>query len=476
MPWDILIEKFGEKMIVILYVMDSLRPDFLSCYGYGKETSPHIDGLAREGVLFTHAFSQSTWTRPAGASLLSSTYPSVHGILTHHDELDPAVPLLPEALKRIGFRTVALSSIGNISPGFGFARGFDRFIELYKEEAVAAKREKMKLDGEGYRFHFRVNQETVPIATSEDINEYLFPLLEENRDQDLFVLIWSIDTHNPYFHRDPAKAKFSPSANKIFWSREISMMRNQEDLARLRSLYEDMIYYNDYHIGRLMDKLKERNLFDETLFILMGDHGESFQEHGVTSHGGIPYDEQIRIPLVMKFPGRLFRGRVDGLAQQIDVAPTVLDYLHHPGEEMLIQGKSLLPLLREGREVNEFAFVEYQLKPRLHKAYALRTRDTKYIEMASGKLILQRSLKSMLWPLVWLVAKPRIFFDLKEDPAERVNRIKDHKGKGEDFHRLVRKILEESKNLARRLKRRKKKKPQVDEQVANQLKAMGYFD
>src|SRR3990172_436138 len=122
--------------------MDSLRSDFLSCYGYPKETSPHIDRLAQAGVLFKNAFAQSTWTRPAGASILSSTYPSVHGVFTVEDSLHAAIPLLPGQLKRKGFETTAISSMGNISPFFGFGRGFDRFVELYKEEKLMAKRER----------------------------------------------------------------------------------------------------------------------------------------------------------------------------------------------------------------------------------------------------------------------------------------------------------------------------------------------
>ena len=189
-------------MIIILYVMDSLRSDFLSCYGYPKETSPHIDQLAREGVLFKNAFAQSTWTRPSGASLLTSTYPSVNGVLTVEDLLPAAIPTLPEQLKKHGFKTIAITSMGNVSPIYGFGRGFDQYIELYREERVIEKRKKIRVKSIGKDQYFGVKTEHVPIATSEDINEFLFPLIEENRENHLFFFIWSLDTHHPYFHRD----------------------------------------------------------------------------------------------------------------------------------------------------------------------------------------------------------------------------------------------------------------------------------
>lgn len=465
-------------MIILLYVMDSLRPDFLSCQGYPKKTSPHIDQLAQEGVLFTNAFAQSTWTRTSGASLLTSTYPSVHGALTLSDSLPASIPTLPQELKRKGFETMALSSMGNISPFFGFGKGFDHFIELYKEKSVIERRRKIRFRGLGGERHFRTRGEEVPVVTSEDINTFLFPFLQENRGKDLFVFIWSIDTHDPYFHRDPSLAPFGHSSDEIVLADEVTKMRSEDDLQRLRTLYEDMIYYNDHHLGILIEKLKEMNLFDQTFFILTSDHGESFGEHGVNSHGGVPYDEVARIPLILKFPDRPFHDVCSGLAQHVDLIPTILETVSLGGEGMLIQGKSLWPYLREEGQVNESIFMESQLMRKLQRFSALRTLDHKYIEIRPGKFSLREWLKEgeKLWPLSWVIFKPGMLFHLEEDPLERRNIIREERDLARRFHLEMEATLRKNRAFSRVLGQEKTERKDTDEAVAKQLHAMGYFD
>jgi arylsulfatase A-like enzyme len=451
-------------MIIVLYVMDSLRPDFLSCYGHGKETSPAIDRLAQEGVLFTHAFSQSTWTKPAGASLLSSAYPSVHGVQTLLDGLPGSVPLLPEQLKRKGFRTVAISAIPNISPAYGFGRGFDRFIELYKQEPVIQRRKVLTASH-------------LPVSTSEEINHFLFPLLEEAKGTDLFALVWSMDTHNPFFHRDRSLARFSEDSGQVLWSKDISVKQlPEQEVQHYTALYEDMIYFNDVHIGRLIQQLKALDLFDETFFILTSDHGESLGEHGVNSHMGVPYEHQIRVPLVMKFPRSDFHGTVSGLVQHIDIVPTLLDFWQWPLAHPFQQGRSVLPLIRDGGDVHEQVFAEYQLKEQLPRYVALRTKTHKYMEIRPGRWTFPVPYREIRQRLIWQVAKPRLLFDLDQDPGEKVNIVNQKKQVAEDLHSRVKEFLKKNGEAARTIKREKIDLEEVDEACGKQLKALGYFD
>ena len=122
-------------------------------------------------------------------------------------------------LRRAGFKTICISAMGNVSPSYGFNNGFDYFIELYKEKSVIKKRLTVESDDVGWQHHFRVKE--VPISTSEDVNQFLFPFLEKYRNEDVFVLVWSIDTHDPYFHRNKELAKFTSTDNRIFWSKQI---------------------------------------------------------------------------------------------------------------------------------------------------------------------------------------------------------------------------------------------------------------
>jgi arylsulfatase A-like enzyme len=463
-------------MIIILYVMDSLRADFLSCYGYEKETSPHIDEMAQESVLFTNAFAQSTWTRASGASLLSSTYPSVHHLCTVRDALPVSIPILSEELKAGGFKTIALTTMGNISPFFGFGRGFNHFIEIYKERTVTEKRQKIKFKRVVGGRHFRAEGEDMPIVNSEDINHFLLPFLEENKGGNIFVFVWSLDTHDPYFHRDPNIAQFYPCTNEIWLSSDITKMHSEGERENLKAIYADMIYHNDFHLGVLIRVLKEMNLFDQTLFILTADHGESFGEHGVNSHGGAPYDELIRVPLIMKFPSSQFYGKVKSLVQHIDIVPTILESAHVAGDGMLLQGKSLYHLLREKEEVNHFVFTETQLKIELPKYIALRNHDYKYIEAKQGKFRMQRSVLQTLSPLVRSALRKKLFFYVREDPLEKVNILNQRKEMVKEFRLRAQTILKDNKKMSPELKEEMCRGLTADEEVAKQLKAMGYFD
>ena len=457
-------------MIIILYIMDSLRADFLSCYGYHKETSPHIDLLAREGVMFTHAFSQSTWTRASAASILTSMYPSAHGLMNLDHSLPDAVPTLPEEMKRIGFHTVALSSMVNVSPYFGFGKGFDRFVELYREERVKNRREVIKnVPGIG----------KIPTPTSEDINDFLFPYLREGKDRDIFVFIWSTDTHDPYFHRDKEIAKFSLPVDEILWVEEVMSMHSNEQVDRLKALYEDMIYYNDHQIGCLIEQLKTWDLFDSTFLVLSGDHGESFGEHDVNSHGGVPFDEVIKIPLIMKFPHSRYRGLINDLVQHIDIAPTMIECLGVDKCYPWFQGASLFPLFREGKKVNNFAFTETQLNPRQPKYYSLRTEDYKFMEARPGSFTVREWMKEKenLWPLTWFVYRPRWLYSLREDPAEKVNVYAQKKEVSRTLRASLASLLKENgKMFHGELKRRPAGDQNIDDDVAKQLQALGYFD
>ena len=464
-----------HEVIIILYVMDSLRADFLSCYGCSKETSPSIDQLAAEGVIFTHAFAQSTWTRASGASLLSSTYPALHGMRTLQDRLPPSIALLPEELKKRGFKTIALSTMANLSPFFGFQRGFDRFVEIYKEETAVRKSKKITYTRQG-EIHFRKRGDDVPIVTSEDINSFLLPYLEENRERDVFVLAWSLDTHDPYFHRDRNLARFVAPVEKMWLPKDIKQMHSEEERSHLKALYADMIYYNDVHIGALIKKLKEMKVYDRTFFILTSDHGEAFGEHRVSSHGGVPYDELVRVPLIMKFPQGEFSGTRAGLVQHIDVAPTILEWTGKAERVNLWQGKSLSPLIRTQQEVNDFVFADTQLNRNLPRCLMLRDQTHKYIEMNPGKFAIRGSFRQTLSPLFRSVVKQRMFFCVQEDPEEKVNLYRQERKKAQAFQARQRLLMRECEVVSKTLQKGKDIRTDMDAQVADQLHALGYFD
>jgi arylsulfatase A-like enzyme len=325
--------------------------------------------------------------------------------------------------------------------------------------------------------HFCVGADSVPIPTSEDINEFMFPRLEEAHEKKLFIFVWSLDTHDPYFHRDAKRTPFCPS-KEIWLYKEVKQIRNGKESVHLKAMYEDMVYYNDYHIGILIAKLKEMNLFDETFFILTSDHGEAFGEHGFGSHGREPFDELLRVPLLMKFPQSEFRGRVSGLVQHIDIVPTIFDYVGLTRTNKAEQGRSLLPLLKGRTEINSFIFAEHQLAEKLPRYFVLRTHDYKYVELKRGRFGLGQWLreKNGLWPLSWFIFKPRWLFCLGKDPEEKINIIGQERKRADEFHKLLKMILKDNRKRSRGLIDKKRGKAEIDPEVVQQLRALGYFD
>jgi arylsulfatase A-like enzyme len=255
-------------------------------------------------------------------------------------------------------------------------------------------------------------------------------------------------------------------------------MRSPEEISRLKSYYEEMIYYNDYHVGLLVERLKELKLYEETFFILTGDHGEGFGERGYNSHSGPPFDEQIRVPLIMKFPHSEFRGKIDGLVQHIDIAPTILEYTGIRASDMHLQGKSLLPLLQGGTEPNDLVFVEYQVAKNSPSYVALRNKQYKYMETRRQRVTLGQWFKERgrFWPSPWFIYKPTYLFRLSDDPGEKANMIREETEIAESFHTRMKLIMEENGKLSRGFKNWKKEEKPIDKEIAKQLQALGYFN
>lgn len=435
-------------MHIILYVLDALRADHLTCYGYERETSPNIDRLAAHGVVFRSCFAPATWTRPTAASILSGAYPSTHGVQTRTNTFSPKVPRLPELLAEAQFNTTAISAMANISLAGGFGKGFGDFVELFRDEGLMARRHVSTAAEEGVeQFEGDTN---VVLPRSEDINKEFLRWLDRTGDRDSFAFLWSIDTHAPYEPPSP----FSLFADEDYQgdvdgSRESLMKATREDAGRLIDLYDGEIRYNDYHIGQLVQALHRRGLYDDALIIMTADHGEVFSEHGLFSHGTIPYEELIHVPLIVKFPQSRFAGReVNALVELIDILPTTLDWLDLDGYEQIgsVQGRSLLPLLRgEEVELREHVYSETDSGSSLNAYLSVRGERWKYIEVrppaTSARsltslvkyVIEQRLVAKILRRPLWFLRRHtprqrRMLFDLVNDESEQHNLVSKNAG------------------------------------------------
>lgn len=379
----------GERPNVLIYMIDTLRADHLGCYGYDRPTSPEIDRFAKEATLFTEAQAQSPWTRPSVASVFTGLYPQVHAVNGRDDALPQEAVPVAELLYDAGYETAAVITNGNVNKKFGFARGFESFTWL-RERAQTAEVHEL----------------------SDRVNEKTFAWLERrDPERPFFLYLHTTDPHGPYTPRSPYRERFAPAATdpELGSNARISELGrpdgpvDPEILQSVVGLYDAEIAFNDAAFGALVEKLRELDLYDSTLIMLLSDHGEEFKEHGRMAHGKSLFDEQLSVPLIVRFPdGRAQGERIAGTARQVDVLPTILDYVGETISQS-VQGRSLLPLVAG---VDPAAFDE--------PSYSYLDLDGRRIESvgAQGRKLIHYSPFDQPRP-------PLELFNLSSDPLEQ---------------------------------------------------------
>jgi len=354
--------------LVIVYVVDCLRADHVGAYGYPRPTTPEIDRMAREGVVFERVQACASWTKPAVGCLFTSRYPVDHGAETVDDPLDGSVPTLAEVFRARGYATATwLANPIVADAAAGLTRGFDRVVEL------AGNPDRLGINSIE--------------ADAAQITDGVLPWLQQNAGRRVFVYLHSLDLHYPYQPRGPFKKLFV-SPDRLGDARQVD-------------LYDNEIAYNDAEIGRLLDGLRQAGTYDAALLAVSADHGEEFAEHGFVHHGRSLYDASLHVPFVVKLPGQRHAGaRVSALASQIDVPATLAD-LAGAGAVPGFEGVSFRPLLASGGAPPRTVLFSEQLSPQ-DVLYAARTDRFKAVTR--------------------LVPRPEAFlFDLRDDPRETRN-------------------------------------------------------
>jgi hypothetical protein len=302
-----------SPIVFILYDVDTLRKDHLSIYGYGRNTTPNIDAFFRRGTIWENAFSATSWTLPSHVSLFTSTAPAKHGVGMRSSSIPGGLRLLAEQLQDAGFRTVAVTNGGYVDPIWGFDRGFDVYEALPVE-----------IDGE---------------------TNILTALIRRYAGEPLFVFFHTYQVHS-FMPPMKAAAVFAPSIASLGprWRdsphvtmREIAQRFPESKWSRwLVHRYDAALYGVDLAFGRLEETLSEAGLTDRTAILLTSDHGEKLFDRPFESadpftqfghNSPFLYDENLRVPLLLRAPWRPGRGRIRSNASPLDVAPTILDVL-----------------------------------------------------------------------------------------------------------------------------------------------------
>jgi len=315
-------------MLILIYILDSLRRDFLGCYGATGAMTPYLDRFAQQATRFTDAYAAAAWSKASGAALLTGQLPRAVRMRGLLESLPAAVPTLPERLQGAGFRTIAVSANPFIAHDFGMLRGFDETIEAFRPGV---------LPGEHFLFHanhFRrlaeslsVDPSALVLARSQALHDALLDVLPSK--QPTFALCWSMDTHAPFFVRGQT-SYFGNPLNYLIPAASAEWLTDGVELQDMVALYRDMIAYNDAQFGILMRNLQRRGQWEDALIIVAGDHGEAFGEHGILGHSNGLWEEQITIPLLVKYPYQSASQLCDTPVSLMDIAATINKLLKLP--------------------------------------------------------------------------------------------------------------------------------------------------
>jgi len=324
--------------------LDTLRLDRVD-----PDRMPNLQAIARDAVVFDDAWAQVPFTLPSHMSVFTGLYPDVHGVDRKQARLGERIPTLPELLRQAGYHTVGVVTNLWMKGEFGFARGFDSYERLPY----------------GLVYADRVNQRALELADGRGAD-----------DRPLFLFLHYIDPHSDFFNVDsnalpyyapptyladlrvdPDSREFCDAEGNCATDFLLAADREHRPLPaatieRIAALYDRGVSYLDDQVGALADALRQRDLWDDSLVMIISDHGEEFREHGGFIHIQ-PYVESLAVPLLIKMPRSEHGGRhVAATVETVDYLPTLLEAVGAPIPEH-VQGRSLLPLVRGDAPVAE---------------------------------------------------------------------------------------------------------------------------
>lgn len=388
---------------VLLITLDTTRADRIGCYGYAGARTPVLDGLGARGVIFERAQSQVPLTLPSHASILTGRYPKEHGLhVNGRNALGPTPATLPEAFKAHGYRTAAFVSAGVIDSRYGLNRGFD----VYGDD----------LSSPG-QHHSDKAQRRGDAVTDEAL-----AWLDSAADGPFFAWIHYYDPHKPY---DPP----APYGENV------------------PTPYDGEIAFMDAQIGRVVRWLEKRQLTANTLLVLVGDHGESFGEHGAFGHTTFVYQTNLHVPMIFVHPALHSGHRVAAVVEDVDIYPTVLDLMGWARAPDLLS-RSLVPALN-GREIESVA--SYAESQSVHWAFGWAQ---------------QRSLTTDRWKYI-SSTRPELY-DLTADPHEERSVLNDYPDVAERMRQaLVARFAEMTPGKGVQVR--------LDEKERRALESLGYL-
>jgi arylsulfatase A-like enzyme len=461
---------------ILLITVDTLRADAVSCYNRGSNFTPNIDAFARQAVLFENAVSNSPWTLPAIASLMTGMPPAVHQATRHHARITGKLPTLAGEMKKAGYYTAAIGINPTLTKQTCISNGFiyyDFYPKFSTGRSVGAK---IRKHLSRYIPDEKVTNVTAAglvidfgsfISTGR-LTDLTIRWLSKNKDKSVFLWVHYFDPHVPY--APPVKwiqgreEKLIPHIGCNF-DRPDDLLTGvfvptQKERDWIKELYNGEVRYVDHNLGRLFAALNQMGIYDRSLILLTSDHGEEFWEHGAYYHGHSLYNEVVSIPLIMKLPGKSAPNRVDAVVSSQNLMPTILDYCRIKGHRQKIYNQSLLPLLTG--ETGTRAF-----EPQPVVSSAVRYGEEKAALYFDGLKYIRSEM-----------SRQEELYYPRDDPQEKKPINDRFPGKIKEAFELLKQHFQFSKQMIKLFKidevKKDKRKP-LDPDQEDQLKSLGYF-
>ena len=312
--------KKKKPKVFIVIVLDTLRYDHTSLYGYSRKTTPTLDRISKNSVVFQNAYTTSSWTLPAHVSLFSGKNLDEHGVITPNDRISDQYPLVSELFQEKGYVTAAFTGGGFIEDTYGFARGF----QLYSN----------------------IPGRVFSMNSAERVFNHFAKYIEGFWGNDLFIFLHTYQAHAPY--KAPREYIDQISKNvgdnlkgvKNFIRNNHEYYKSIDPVNRhmLIDLYDASILYADKMlVGSVVNFLKEKGIYDESMLVVLSDHGEEFYDHHSWEHGHTLYKELIKIPLLVKYPNNRQKGKEETLVSIIDIPSMMLKESGLPFEKSLFK-------------------------------------------------------------------------------------------------------------------------------------------
>jgi len=409
-----------EKPAILLLVVDTIRPDRLGAYGHDRPTSPFLDSLAADGVLFANHFSNSTWTKPSMASIFTGLYPGRHQVLPIASKLSGSIPTLAQMFQDAGFKTGAVVANSFAGRRYRLDRGFQKFAQPST--------------------HFKGKS-----PEAEDALALAYKWIKEDKDEAFFYTVFLFDPHDPYKPPPKYKDEFCPDCSPpeivTPWREYHGRGPSAKQVEDMKNLFDAEIRYADDRLEVFFDQLEKLGIRERLSVIVCGDHAEAFGEHRVFEHAFHPWDEVIRTPMILQSPRIEARGVYKGMTQHVDILPTLLtlaDIDLPPG----LQGVSLVQNPGDPSVPDKRLVVTEVEMYGIHRV-TIRNEDYKLIHHNPLDLIKFRQFyqDSRIYPSVVIGTDKRELYHISVDPYEQRDVYQEQRSKALPLERMLERYL-----------------------------------